>query len=253
MEKENLSEDSKPKQEGFEEQKIALDKISKNKAIGWIIATTITPLAASMLLSNIYIVLWYMKTAYQGPPPAELIQRAIMSTAPFGLWAGVLLWWLIQRKNYSFAELFRTRTNSILKDLLLGLSLGGFWVAVYGLSGWPAFSDMFVFDIAKLKSIPASLSAGFCEEFLFRGFVILIIVRAGGSRKSQVLWSALAFGTAHIFWGPVGMLYTAVFGATFGIACLWRGNVWSAVVAHSVLNLCIEPALLNKAMAAGFQ
>ena len=226
-------------------------KISKKKTVGWIIATIITPLGISLLFSNIYIALWYMRTAHQGSPPAEIIQEALITMAPFGLWAAVLLWWVMQRKYYSFSELFRTQTDSIFKDLLVGLLLGGFWVVVYGLSGWPEFSDMFVFDMAKLKSIPASLSAGFCEEFLFRGFVILIVARAGGARRSQVLWSAVGFGMAHIFWGPFGMLYTAVFGATFAIASLWRGNVWSAVVAHSVLNLCIEPALLNKAMATG--
>ncbi len=230
-----------------------MEKILKTKAIGWIIATIIGPLSIIMLLSNIYIALWYMQTGYQGAPPAEIIQRGVMSMTPFGLWAAVLLWWVIQRKNYSFSELFGTRSDSILKDLVLGLLLSGFWVVVYGVSGWPEFSDMFVFDMAKLKSIPASLSAGFCEEFLFRGFVILIVVRAGGAKKWQVIWSAVGFGMAHIFWGPVGMLYTAVFGATFAVAALWRGNVWSAVVAHSVLNLCIEPALLNKAMAGGLQ
>ena len=230
-----------------------MKKFSKKKGAGWIISSIITPLAIGMLFSNIYIALWYMKTAHQGSPPVEVIIRSIMTMAPFGLWGTVLLWWVIQRKNYSFSELFRTKTDSILKDLLAGLLLGSFWVMVYGLSGWPEFSDMFVFNLAKLKSVPTSLSAGFCEEFLFRGFVILIVARAGGGKKSQVIWSAVAFGMAHIFWGPIGMLYTAVFGATFAIAALWRGNVWAAVVAHSFLNLSIEPALLNKAMAMSFQ
>ncbi len=48
------------------------------------------------------------------------------------------------------------------------------------------------------------------------------------------------------------MLWTAAFGFTFGAAVLWRGNVWPAVVAHTLLNLCIEPGLIEKALAGSF-
>lgn len=230
-----------------------MEKILKKKAIKWIIATIFVPLATSMILANIYIFFWYMKTGYRGKPPTEVILCAIMYMTVFGLWFTVGLWWLIQRKGNCFTELFATRTDSFLKDFIVGLLLGGFWVAVYGLLEWPSFANMFTLDIAKLRSIPASLSAGFCEEFLFRGFIILMIAHAGGTRKSQVIWSSLAFGMAHLFWGPIGMLFTVALGVSFAIARVVRGNVWSAVVAHSFLNLCIEPALMNKAMSFNFQ
>jgi Na+-driven multidrug efflux pump len=45
---------------------------------------------------------------------------------------------------------------------------------------------------------------------------------------------------------------TTVLGFTFGLAVLWRGNVWPAVAAHTLLNLCIEPGLLEKALTNGF-
>ena len=194
-----------------------------------------------------------MKTGHQGRPPTEIIQRSIFSTGFLGLWFTVGLWWLLRRKTDSFTELFAIQTDSPLKDIFIGLLLGGFWVIIYGIIDWPPFSDMFVFNLAKLKSVPTSLSAGFCEEFLFRGFIILLISRAGASQKWQIIWSSLAFGMGHIFWGPVGMLFTVAFGATFAVATLRRGNVWPAVIAHSVLNLCAEPALLQKAMTFSSQ
>ncbi len=139
-----------------------------------------------------------------------------------------------------------------MHDLAIGIVLGGVWVALYGLMDVVAFREMFQFNVDKLLSVPASVSAGFCEEFLFRGFVFLVVARAGGRGKSQLLWSTLSFGLAHIFWGPWGMLWAMVFGLTFGIAVLWRGSVWPAVAAHSVLNLCIEPGLIQKALSGGF-
>ena len=83
--------------------------------------------------------------------------------------------------------------------------------------------------------------------------MILLIARAGGGPKAQVLWSSLAFGLAHIMWGPIGMLFTVVLGASFAGVTLWRGNVWSAVTAHALLNLCIEPGLMEKAMTFAYR
>jgi membrane protease YdiL (CAAX protease family) len=229
-----------------------MELISSKKAIKWTILTVCVLLGISMAFSNIYIFFWYLKTGYRGKPPVDVIQRAVMYMATFGLWFTVGLWWLIHRKNIVFADLFATKTDSVLKDLLVGFLLGAFWVAIYGSISWPSFSNMFVLDFAKFRSIPTSLSAGFCEEFLFRGFVILMISKAGGTMRSQVVWSSLAFGLAHLFWGPIGMLFTIILGVTFGIARKLRGNVWPAVIAHSVLNLCIEPALMSKVMSINF-
>lgn len=190
-----------------------------------------------------------MKTAHQGPPPMLVIQKGVMYMSGFGLWLAVGLWWFIKRKQDPFTVLFQTSSNSFGKDLRWGLLLGAFWVVVYGTIGWPSFNSMFVLNAAKMKSLFSSISAGFCEEFLFRGFVILIVARAGGKFKSQLIWSSLAFGLAHIFWGPVGMLFTIALGLSFAFITLKRGNVWSAVIAHSLLNICVEPGLIEKAMS----
>ena len=228
--------------------------ISKGQSIKWIILTIICSLGFTLFATNFYIVLWYMRkamagTPHEGSPPVEVIQQGMFLMGWIGLWFTVLLWWFLKRKRDSFAILFNTKVHDFLKDLFAGLLVGAFWVIIYGLIGWPSFSKMFVFDSAKLVSLPTSLSAGFCEEFLFRGFAILLIVRAGGGKKHQVIWSSLAFGAAHIFWGPVGMFFTILLGVSFAIITIYRGNVWPAVVAHSLLNICIEPGLIEKAMS----
>lgn len=231
-----------------------MDAIPKSRAMKWILSTVITPLAVSIFAANFYIAIWYMRlamaeTPHEGPPPVSVIQRGVLLTAGVGLWFTVLLWWFIHRKRATFGELFRTHTSSIATDLGAGFMVGAIWVAIYGALGWPSYSSMFVFDQAKLVSLPASLSAGFCEEWLFRGFMMQMILLAGGGSKSQVVWSSLAFGIAHIMWGPVGMLFTVVLGASFAVLTLCRGNVWAAVVAHTILNLCVEPGLMEKAMS----
>ena len=232
---------------------LKMDPEHRPGILKWTIATIITPLAASLLCANLYVALWYARlaatgTPHNGAPPLEVVQRAVMVTSSVGLWLTVGLWWWLNRRRDSFATLFNTRANTWLKDAGLGLVLGFGWVSVYGLIGWPSFSAMFRLDWAKLASIPASVSAGFCEEFLFRGFLILLLARAGKSPGVRLLWSSLAFGLAHLLWGPVGMLFTALLGASFAAVTLWRRNIWAAVVAHTFLNLCIEPALFEKAL-----
>ena len=198
-----------------------MESVSKGRAIKWIILTVFTPLSVSLFAANAYIVAWYMHmamagTPHEGPPPIWVIHRGVMLTAGAGLWFTLLLWWLLHRKTTSFSALYRARTNQLGKDVAVGALLGGCWIAVYGALGWPPFGAMFVANAAKAVSLPTSLEHGFCEEFLFRGFLILLIARAGGGWKAQVLWSSLAFGLGHIMWGPVGMLFTVAAG---GILC----------------------------------
>ena len=169
-----------------------------------------------------------------------------------GLVATVFLFWLAHRKRTTAGELFAMSTRNPFIDIGLGFGLGVLWVAIYGGGGVVAFGNMFTFNQAKLLSLPATFSAGICEELLFRGFLFSIIARAGGGAKSQIVWTSIAFGLAHMFWGPWGMLWTTLLGSTFALTRVLRGNVWPAVVAHTVLNLCIEPALFEKTMAGGF-
>ena len=227
-------------------------EISKKKAAAWILATVVAPLALYFWISGWYIGIWYARTRHQGPPPANILFQGIMIGFPAALWGTVGLWWLIRRKKAAFSELFGARTQGLAGDLAVGVALGAAWVAMYGLGNVVSFSQMFTFDLAKLSSVPTSLSAGFCEEFLFRGFLFLIIAQAGGRRTSQILWTSLAFGLGHVFWGPWGMFWTMVLGMTLGAVTSWRRSVWSAVTAHAILDLCIEPALIQKAMTGGF-
>jgi membrane protease YdiL (CAAX protease family) len=226
--------------------------VSVRNTIFWTALTVCTPLVVGFLAANVYVAAWFARmaiagTPHEGPPPTSVIQDGLLLTAPIGLWFTVLLWWAIHRKQTPAAELFQARSTRWPADLALGAVVGIAWVLVYGAIGWPPFSAMFVADSAKLLSLPTSLSAGLCEEFLFRGFLLLLLARAGVGRPWQVFWSSVAFGLAHVFWGPGGMLFTVAVGVSFAVLTLWRGNVWPAVVAHCLLNLCVEPGLMRKA------
>jgi membrane protease YdiL (CAAX protease family) len=225
---------------------------TKKSAALWIVATSLAPLVLYAILSTVYISVWFVRTHHQGSPPPNVILRSILVALPPSEWAVVLAWWLIQRRRTGFVDLFGLRSASPAIDVAVGLALGAAWVGTYGLGDVVAWADMFRLDLAKLSSLPMSGTAGFCEEFLFRGFLFAIIAQAGGGWKSKLLWSSVAFSLLHVLWGPWGMAWTFILGATFGVVTLWRRNVWPAVIAHTVLNLCIEPGLFVKELTGGF-
>jgi membrane protease YdiL (CAAX protease family) len=81
-----------------------------------------------------------------------------------------------------------------------------------------------------------SLTAGICEEFLFRGFVMAALARAGLAAWLVVILSSAMFGLAHLYQGKGGSLGTGILGALFALARMTFGSLLPAVVWHSVLD-----------------
>ena len=224
----------------------------KRSVAFWIAATGFGPLLFYFAFSTLYIGAWYAITRHQGPPTPEVLLNSVLATLPPAEWGVVFVWWLTQRRRTRFADLFGLRTRGIAVDVLIGLALGAAWVTMYGLGDVVAFADMFRVDLAKLASVPMSVTAGCCEELLCRGFLFTVLAQAGGGWKSKLLGSCVTFSLMHILWGPWGMGWTFLLAVTFGAVTLWRRSIWAAVIAHTLLDLCIEPGLFAKALQGGF-
>ena len=82
-----------------------------------------------------------------------------------------------------------------------------------------------------------SLTAGICEEFLFRGFVMAALHRAGLDTWLVVLLSSAMFGLAHLYQGKGGSLGTGILGALFASVRIVYQNLLPAVAWHSVLDI----------------
>ncbi len=227
-------------------------KISIKRATLWTIATMVGPLLLYAITSGVYIGFWYAHTRYQGSPTPYILIKSMFIGYPPAIWAVVALWWWVHRKQAGFRNLFLAKSNAIVPDIGIGVILGILWVAAFGLLDIVSWQAMLEVDSAKLFSIPASLSAGFGEEFLCRGFLFWLLAAAGAGKGLRLVLASIVFGLMHYFWGPEAMIGTTILGFTFGLITLWRGNVWPAVVAHVLLNLCIEPGLFKKAFAGGF-
>jgi membrane protease YdiL (CAAX protease family) len=78
-----------------------------------------------------------------------------------------------------------------------------------------------------------SVSAGICEETIFRGYLQVQLGALTKSTIAGIVLSAILFGFGHAYqgWAPAGLL--AFYGLLFGLLTHWRGTVRPAMIAHA--------------------
>ena len=91
-----------------------------------------------------------------------------------------------------------------------------------------------------LEYLPYSalaITAGVCEEFIYRGFAIAALSKAGLPLWLVVILSSLLFGLAHAYQGRSGIVSTGIFGVLLAIGRLWLGNLVPVMMWHAGLDL----------------
>jgi membrane protease YdiL (CAAX protease family) len=79
-----------------------------------------------------------------------------------------------------------------------------------------------------------SLSAGCCEELLFRGyFQQQFSYLARGRVWVGVAASSLLFGCAHLYEGATGVVLITIFGAMFSLLAVKRQSLRPGIMAHA--------------------
>ena len=84
-----------------------------------------------------------------------------------------------------------------------------------------------------------SLTAGVCEEILFRGFMIGFLVRFGAGMPvaAALAASSVIFGLGHIYQGVRGVLGSTIGGLALGLLFLLTGNLAASIALHVLLDL----------------
>jgi membrane protease YdiL (CAAX protease family) len=99
-----------------------------------------------------------------------------------------------------------------------------------------------------------AITAGVCEEFVYRGFGIAAFSKAGLPLWFVVILSSLLFGLAHAYQGRGGIVSTGIFGVVLAIGRLWLGSLVPVMMWHAGLDLAAGIAapryLLKRADAA---
>jgi uncharacterized protein len=82
-----------------------------------------------------------------------------------------------------------------------------------------------------------AVTAGVCEEFLYRGFAMASLTRAGLPIWSVVLVSSILFGLAHLYQGRGGLVGTIILGVLFAVARTAYNSLAPVVAWHIAVDL----------------
>lgn len=172
-----------------------------------------------------------------------------------------LVWWLV-RDPQEFIEVRLGLTPALGQVPWVWLIAIGIAVAysVYTVRSVPAVRrDVFTLSRLKILGVWAALASGMLEEMVFRQLLMDWLDRAGAPVLGQIALSALAFGIVHAAWvvlardwsiGIPVVIATTILGAFLAtLYILADRSTLPAIVAHTTINLIIEPWLILGAIA----
>lgn len=117
------------------------------------------------------------------------------------------------------------------------------WVAIKAIElGWsrldaggtaPSVTAMLPHTFSEsLWWVAVSVSVGFCEELVFRGYLQTQFAAFTRRAWLAVALQAAIFGLAHAEQGPSSMARIALYGVGFGALARWRRSLAPGIVCH---------------------
>jgi membrane protease YdiL (CAAX protease family) len=153
------------------------------------------------------------------------------------------VWLVLRRRGLSFKELGVWRLGTwpawLVALLFAGLSIGSN-LRLLPRMHVPISSAFLPHGFHLFAALTLGITAGVCEEVLFRAFLMTEFARAGYGKAMQTIIPGLAFGLAHAGYLNQGFLVwlgivvpTAFLGMMWGLAyLLGRRSLIPVMVAH---------------------
>jgi membrane protease YdiL (CAAX protease family) len=163
----------------------------------------------------------------------------------------IVILWRAFARGLSLAEL-GLRFTPLFE--LLAVGVGG--AALFGVAHWFNLRRVGRSDnpaVERIRSLGArifpktnrevvlfaalSLTAGLCEEFLYRGFVFGALAQVHVPVGATLLISSVMFGLAHAYQGRGGMIATLLLGTVFGTARILYHSLVPVVLWHAAVDI----------------
>jgi uncharacterized protein len=119
-----------------------------------------------------------------------------------------------------------------------------FWIVVLVITGGLSFALGFSgaraasFLLPKTATevalwVPLAVTAGFCEELIFRGYLQRQFLALTGNVVAAVALQGIAFGVGHLYQGFKGVLVITVYGILFGTLAVVRKSLRPGMIQHA--------------------
>ena len=186
-------------------------------------------------------------------PQVSSIERLVLyaSTIAFQWLAVAVVGWRAWVHGYGARQLglvLHGRTRLVIAGLVGAAVMGGLhWLNLRRVGRIPAESRGVMQAVAErilpqstvelLPYLGLATTAGLCEEFLYRGFVMAVLSSAGLGAGLVVLGSSLLFGLAHSYQGRGGMVMTFLVGVLLGVSRLTYNSLVPGVFWHAAVDV----------------
>jgi uncharacterized protein len=89
--------------------------------------------------------------------------------------------------------------------------------------------------------VALSITAGFCEELLFRGFLLRYLHTSPLhlALPWAILAAAIIFGSHHLYQGTKGVVSTSIGGLIFTAILIVTGSLWAGMVYHAAADMSL--------------
>jgi uncharacterized protein len=92
--------------------------------------------------------------------------------------------------------------------------------------------------------IAVAISAGFCEEVVYRGYLQTQLGAFTRRPSAGVALQAVLFGIAHLEQGPSAATRMALYGLGFGVLAQWRRSLLPGILCH--IGIDVVSGLLRR-------
>ena len=200
-----------------------------------------------------WLVVMSMASHYQhGLPNAHVpgMSRQLSSyvTVTAAEWSLVVLIWLaLQQRGLRFGSMIGGRwdsAKSFFKDV--GLAVGFLAIVAVPIS-WLGDQLGASSKQTEVNLIPTtalelvgwvivSVTAGFCEEYFFRGYLTAQFAAWSRSRSLAIIAQAIFFGLCHGYYGIANMGAVTLLGLALGLLAYWRKSLRPGMLAHGLVD-----------------
>ncbi len=202
-------------------------------------------------------------------PHVSGMERLVLyaSTIAFQWLATAIVAWRAWAHGYAAAQLglvFPDRFRILLAAVVGGATIATLqWLNLRRVGRIPVQSRGPLQSIAErilpqsalelLPYLALAITAGLCEEFLYRGFAMAVLAQAGLRTWLVVFVSSALFGLAHSYQGRGGMMMTLIVGIVLGLSRIAYNSLVPAVIWHTAVDVVAGiagPRYLRRAVPA---
>ena len=185
----------------------------------------------------------------EGRPDARVKTYNWILITEWGLVAGLLGWWMLAGRNLASVGLVPAAEG--WQWLAIGLGMAG-TIFMIGQMFWitrrPEQLEKLRGQMGELGNLApqspredrlfvlVSITAGVCEEILYRGLLLAALSPVIGTWSAVALTSVI-FGLGHAYQGATGIAKTSLIGFIMALLTVFSGSLFMPILLHAVIDM----------------